>query len=118
VTSVKEAIAEHFEDQARWRREKGAEHPDDSRNVQCGDGLKELAAFVRGLPDDDERIVELGVLGFRDGIFDVPSGDSAQRAISHFRFYQPNQDCDRFLSGVAPLLRHDMVRLAEFAGEL
>ena len=63
VTASSSAIADYFRDQVRWRSEKAAECPEDSRNERCADGLEELAAYVLGLPVDDERIIERAVLG-------------------------------------------------------
>jgi len=97
---------------------KAAEHPDDSRNESSAHGLDELAAFVRGLADDDERLIELGALGFRDGLWIPPSADAAGHAISRFRFDRRDQSCDLFLTQLVPLVGDDAIRQAQFADEL
>lgn len=81
-------------------------------------GWRELAAYIHSLPDDDERIIELGTWGVREGLFMVPPGGSAQYAISRFRFYQRDDDCDLFLSDLVELVKEDAIRQAQDAGEL
>ena len=48
-----------IDEQARWRREKAEEYPDDGRNERAANGLVELAEYVRSLPENDERLREL-----------------------------------------------------------
>jgi hypothetical protein len=107
------AIADHFREQVRWRSEKAAEYPDDYRNEQCADGLEELAAYVLSLPADDERIIELGTLGVRDGLFSPFSGDLAAYAISRFRFDDGRDECGGFLANLVKRLRDDAIRFAK-----
>src|SRR5260370_18910815 len=83
---IQQAIAEHFREQARWRRERAAEYPDDHRNVTIAAGLEELADYVLSLPPSDERLRELGRAGMLEGLFSPPSGAASAYAISRFRF--------------------------------
>ena len=76
-SAVQSAIADHFQDQSRWRAVKAAEYPDDHRNGQAADGLEELAQYVLGLPEADPRIVAVGLLCDADGayVFHTEQGD-------------------------------------------
>jgi hypothetical protein len=120
LSDFHELIAVYLEDQAAWRYEKATEYPDDARNKRSAHGLRELAAYVRGLPSNDERIIELGTIGVRDGLFSPPvvGGPDASHAISRFRFNNPLDDCDQFLTDLIPQVRADAIEQAYFAGVL
>ena len=100
-----------------WRELKAAEYPDDDRNASCAADLRELADFVRSLPDDDERVDRLVCLCTRDdqgndlGVF-VP-GDELDYCVSRFGFHNPSEDPDRFLSQLVKIAVSDEVRYAE-----
>ncbi len=74
--STRDALAAHLADQARWRRNKAEEHPEDPRNLQWAARLEELATWVRALPAMDHRLVELdrvwGTFGL--DVFSVTGG--------------------------------------------
>jgi hypothetical protein len=105
MTAPKAAIANYFDERAQGRDEKAEQYPEDRPNARCADGPRELAAYIRSLPDDDERIM-------------VPPGGSAQYAISRFRFYRRDDECDLFLSDLVELVKEDAIRQARDAGEL
>ncbi len=111
----KTLIVEGIEELVRWRREQAEEYPDDSRNVQSAEGLEALAAFVRNLPDEDERLRELMSLSIVDDAFDLPSGEG-ERELSQFRFHDAAQDCDAFLSRLVTLASRDAMELARLGG--
>jgi hypothetical protein len=104
---IQQAIAEHFREQARWRRERAAEYPDDHRNVTSAAGLEELADYVLSLPPSDERLRELGRAGMLEGLFSPPSGGAAAYAISRFRFRSSAEGYDRFLTVLVSSLNKD-----------
>ena len=105
-----QAFAEYLRDQAEWRLEKYLEYGD-RRNLTSAVGLEELAVFVLSLPADDARLVRLDSL-LRLSQFGFPwfwsrddgrrSGTSAspEELIACFRFDEPEQDCDRFLTWI------------------
>jgi Shedu protein SduA, C-terminal len=56
LDQVRTMLAQDFEHKADWRDAKAAEYPEDERNERAAEGLRELAAYVRTLPDDDPRL--------------------------------------------------------------
>jgi hypothetical protein len=118
MVSDQQAIADHFREQARWRRDKAAEYPDDQRNAQCAAGLEELAEYVLGLPADDERVIELTTLGVRDGMFSPFPGSPAEHAIGRFRFHRGDEDCGQFLAELVRRMRDDALRFGREHGAI
>lgn len=60
-------LAEEFEYQAEWRREKAAEYPDDKRNHEAAEILDQLARSVRDCPAETiEAVFELCIDGGED----------------------------------------------------
>ena len=59
---IRDCIADRLENQAEWRDVIAKEHPDDERNVNAAEAMRACAAYVRDLPDDDYRLVELDSL--------------------------------------------------------
>jgi len=88
--SPKDKLVNYFIDQANWRDGKAEEYPEDARNAVAAGGLRELAAYVAALPDDDQRLVMLAALDPLDA--DTPfndvflAGEEAGRLASRFRF--------------------------------
>jgi hypothetical protein len=74
MSQVKEMLAEDFEQKADWRETVAAEHPEDERNELAARGMRDLAAYVRGLPDDDERLRRIAA-ALTSGDFDVGTLD-------------------------------------------
>jgi hypothetical protein len=56
---TREYLAEYLDAQAAWRGLKAEKYPDDARNERSAAGLRELAAQVRALADDDPVLLEL-----------------------------------------------------------
>jgi hypothetical protein len=57
VEAVRTGLAEWFEDKARFREAKAEQFPDDSRNRRSANALREVACYVKSLPDDHRRLV-------------------------------------------------------------
>ena len=123
VQKIKGALAAYFEDQARWRERKAEEYPDDERNEVSAAGLRELAAFMLALPNDDprlQRLIEFRYGAMIDSVEAVgierdscvgPMPDSAAR----FRFYTGplgDQSVDGFFTQYT-----SVTRLCEIAEE-
>ena len=70
-------------------------------------GLYELAAFVSGLPDDDERLRDLLMLCATDGgggPLDVfMPGQMVEHAVSRFCFDRPDENCEQFITEMISL---------------
>jgi hypothetical protein len=100
---MKDRLAAYFIDQAEWRDRKAEEYPDDHRNAQSAAGLRELAAYVAMLPDDDERLRMLAALDPLEGDNLVPfmPGEEAGRMASRFRFRDVGDDVDGFFTSWA-----------------
>lgn len=113
--SAREIIAQYFDEQSNWRAQKAEEYPEDQRNCRASAGLEELAAYVRALPDDDGCLQELSSLGIREGLFWPYAGESAEHAISRFRFHNgvEDDDCGRFLSELVCMFTEDALRFAK-----
>lgn len=77
--------------------------------------LEGLAAFVRGLPESDERLLLLGTLAVRQGQF-MPGG-ATRHAIDRFEGTTP-EAYDAFLSTLAHVARDDALARARAHGLL
>ena len=109
-------IADYLQDLAAWRRGRAEEYDRDARNIQSAEGLEALAAHVLTLPDDDERIQELGRIAVSGGRFEP--GQQAHFAIARFRFHEPSVSTDGFLSRIVELQRADLAEMGNFGGRL
>jgi hypothetical protein len=83
-------LAEYIEDQARWREEKAAEWLADDRNAASARALRDLAHYVRALPDTDTRLEALAEIAE----YVAPAGvlmlgEEAARALPRYGFHQP-----------------------------
>jgi len=69
---IRDAIADRLEGQAEWREAAAREHPNDERNLAAAEAMRATAQYVRELPDDDYRLVELDSLsvGISPFVFD------------------------------------------------
>jgi hypothetical protein len=63
---MREALAVLFDSEAGWREVQAGEYLDDERNAASAAALHEVAEYVRGLPDDDERLLDLEAMDFDD----------------------------------------------------
>jgi hypothetical protein len=77
--------------------------------------LELLASLVRGLPEDDERLLMLGTLAVRDGQF-VP-GPATEHALSQFTATSV-EECDPFLTDLSRVARDDSLARARERGFL
>ena len=100
-------IVDFLEDRAAWRQVESVAYPQDYRNQRCADGLYKLAAFVRRLPDDDERIRDLLMLCATDrggGPLDIfMPGQMVEDAVQRFRFDRPDENCEQFITEMISL---------------
>lgn len=77
--------------------------------------LEDLAAFVRSLPESDDRLLLLGTLAVRGGQF-VPGG-ATQHAINGFAGTS-SEDCEAFLRKLVHVARDDALARARDHGLL
>src|SRR5688572_24412297 len=79
------------------------------------EALELLAARVRDLPEDDERLLLLGTLTVRNGQF-VP-GPAAEHALMQFAAASV-EACDAFLTTLVQIARDDAIARARAHGHL
>lgn len=99
-SNVREDLASYLDGQAAWRQGNADEYPEDRRNRRSADGLAELAAKVRALPDDDPVIVALSAECERTGLDVyalVPTDPASGINVSQFRFHDPHEGGYAFL---------------------
>lgn len=110
------SLADFAEATAAWRRRKAEEYDRDERNLYTAAALDELAAYVRSLPADDPRLVELHRL--------AGSGDDFQPdqrvlyELGRFRFHHPETGLDPFLDTLVELALADRGEMGRFGGRL
>ena len=74
--------------------------------------LERLADYVRGLPDDDERLLLIGTLAVRGG--ELMPGPATEHALSRFTGGSA-EECDVFLTQLSHIARDDaLARAREF----
>ena len=118
MSRAKELLAEAFGGQARWRSEKAGAYPDDERNLRSAAGLDHLAEYVVSLSDTDDRVRELATLVVNLEANVAHFGQRASHQISRFRFNDPDEDCDTFLSRLVPVVVEDQVDMLNLSGVL
>ncbi len=59
VGNYREQLVDKLESLAAWRKREATEHPDDERNAQSAEALRETASEVLALPHDDPRLRRL-----------------------------------------------------------
>jgi len=52
TNTTREMLKGELEDQAKWRRQKAVEYPDDRRNLDSAEEYERLAKTVKDVPDD------------------------------------------------------------------
>jgi hypothetical protein len=77
--------------------------------------LELLAALVRDLPEDDERLLMLGTLAVRDGQFTPGAG--TEHALSQFDGAS-REACEGFLTNLVRIARDDAFARARDQGHL
>lgn len=78
IQIVRTEIADYLREQAKYRRHKQEQYPDDSRNSNAARSLEEVADYVQSLPDDNEvlkRLADCRFVFHPDGVFSVPCPD-------------------------------------------
>ena len=90
TAEVRPILAEYIEQQARWRDEKAALWPEDDRNAASARALRDLAHYVRALPDTDTRLEALAEIDeYVAPAGSLMPGEEAVRAVARFGFHQP-----------------------------
>lgn len=56
---IRDCLANRLVGQAEWRETVAMAHPEDPRNARAASEMRACAAYVRDLPEDDYRLVEL-----------------------------------------------------------
>lgn len=99
ASTLQEILAEAFENGARWRDDVAKDYPDDERNKRSARGLRDLAVYVRELPDDDPRlrILEDSRFGDLEVHFNIVMDDESpypsylRQNPAMFRFHDPDE---------------------------
>ena len=111
VQTIRDGLADQFESRARWREMQAEEYPEDARNVWSSAALRELAAYVRSLPDDDptlRRLIDddevLGYFETGDGL----TGEEVDRMVSEYGFHGTDAP-EVFLAGLVDQALADWV---------
>jgi len=108
---AKGAIADRIFGIAEWRKERAQQDmlglgPEAAqRSNRSAAGLRELAEFVRSLPDDDARIADLVRYAFAGSVFDP--GALLLNELGRFRFHDPEITTSQFLGTMVSLARQD-----------
>lgn len=119
-TTTQIAVARRIDAIAVWRTER--EHRDmmglgpeaARRSRRSAEGLRELANHVAGLPDDDAHVVALRKLAFSGGAFDP--GPIMLNELGRFRFHEPAQTVESFVSKMVEYAEQDASEHAQFGG--
>ncbi len=114
------AIARRIDEIAEWRAER--EHQDmlglgpeaARRSRRSAAGLRELANYIAGLPDDDPHVVKLREMAFSGGQFDP--GPVLLTELGRFRFHEPEQTVQAFLGKMVECAEQDVSESALFGG--
>jgi hypothetical protein len=102
IEHTRAAFADFLYGQAEWRGARAREWPEDPRNQRSADALRALASWVMALPEDDERLRELGACFTDEGPF-LPVGDDLARFAARYGFSFP-ADPDRFMNSFVTLM--------------
>lgn len=117
---AKQSIVERIESIADWRLEREFQDmlglgPDAAaRSRRSAEGLRELAAHVGQLPDDDARISRLTTLTFSGEYFDP--GASLLTELGRFRFHDPDQPVEQFVDTMVRLAERDSEEIGQWGG--
>ena len=115
-SSFQSLFAEYLTGLAQWRRLRYQDDLRDPRNLVSADGIEELAAHVRSLPDDDSRVVELDRL-MRVGE-QLEVGQKTAYETGRFRFFTPETELNPFLDQILELARFDRNERGHFGGKM
>src|SRR4051812_6905372 len=112
--SSRAEIASYIQRIADWRRQRAEEMDRDARNLQSAADLDGLAAFVRALPDGDERISALVELAFSSAGFEP--GQRVHAALGLYHYHHTETSEDAFLTHLVELQREDVTEAGNFGG--
>jgi hypothetical protein len=114
------SIARRIDAIAEWRAERefqdmmGLGPEAARRSRRSAEGLRELANYIAGLPDDDERLVRLRKLAFAGGEFDP--GPTLLNELGRFRFHEAEQQVAPFVDMMVAWAEQDASEIAMFGG--
>lgn len=120
TVQAREAIAERIESIAEWRKERAQQDmlglgPEAARRSdRSAAGLRELAGYVRSLPEDDARIAALTRLAFSGSMFDP--GALLLNELGRFRFHDPDAAIAQFLDFMVTLAEQDLEEQGRWGG--
>lgn len=115
VTPTREPLIAYLLVRATMLRDPAAARAASENLTAHARALELLAALVRGLPEDDERLLMLGTLAVRDGQF-VP-GPATEHALSQF-IGTSIEDGEHFLTDLSRVARDDSLARARERGYL
>lgn len=119
-SQVREAIAERIMEIAAWRDEReqqdmlGLGPEAAARSRRSAQGLRDLAAYVRTLPEDDARLARLKDLAFWGDRFDP--GASLLNELGRFRFHDENTTVEGFIDAMVTLAEEDASDVNQYGG--
>lgn len=114
------SIARRIDAIAEWRAERefqdmmGLGPEAAQRSRRSAEGLRELANYIAGLPDDDERLAKLRELAFAGGEFDP--GPALLNELGRFRFHEAAQQVETFVDRMVEWAEQDASEIAMFGG--
>lgn len=119
--SLSDAVAAWLRQQCEWRTRVAIDYPYDRRNVHAAMYLAAFAAYVRTLPDSDERIQAICEAAL-DNVAVLIPGPLADNHVSRLGFVNrvgiiDPDDLDIVLDDRVDIVRQSIVELYEFAGE-
>lgn len=114
LVSIQTLIADYLILLANWRRQRYEDDLRDRRNLVSADGITELAAYVKSLPDDDAAVMELDRL-WRVGE-QIEVGQQAAYEIGRFRFFVSDTEVDAFVDQMVDLAMADANERGNFGG--
>lgn len=114
------SIARRIDAIAEWRAERefqdmmGLGPEAAARSRRSAEGLRELANYIAGLPDDDARLVKLRGVAFAGGEFDP--GPMLLNELGRFRFHEAEQPVETFVDRMVEWAEQDASEIAMFGG--
>jgi hypothetical protein len=114
--STREPFLAYLRGRATSLRQRRAAAPAAAEHLEAhAHALELLAELVGGLPEDDERLLMLGTLTVRNGVFIAGAG--TEHALSQFDSTSP-EACDMFLTNLVRIARDDAISSARAHGHL
>lgn len=118
--AARNAIVERIEAIADWREERAQQDmlglgPEAARRSnRSAAGLRELAGFFRGLPEDDALVAHLERVAFSGVVFDP--GALLLTELGRFRFHDPEASIEQFAAFMVTLAEQDREEMGQFGG--